>query len=80
MTINTYSPEWRRICEARWVLYDCKDSVRYMEGVLAKRGAKAHAELQADVLLVRQHAHNFTKRVAKQLIEQMEAEKNGTTA
>lgn len=77
MTINTYSNEWRRICEARWVLYDCKNSERYMEGVLAKRGPKGHAQLQADVWLVRQHLGHFTKRVAKQLIDQMEGENNG---
>jgi hypothetical protein len=69
--IDTYSPEWRRICEARWVLLECRDQKKYLEGVREKRGAKGHQMLVDDIKAVRPHIDKFTKRIAAELIARM---------
>lgn len=76
MKLDTYSNEWRRITEARWFLRECEDTVKYARAVAEKRGEKAKDQLLRDVMLVRPHMDNFTKRVAAQLIEQMKGQGN----
>jgi hypothetical protein len=69
--IDTYSDEWRRICEARWVLRECRDIQRYYDGVLKFRGPIGQQMLMRDVMLVRPHIHHFTKKTAADLIAAM---------
>lgn len=69
--IDTYSSEWRRICEARWVLRECQHQAEYMQGVKEKRGTRGYNMLARDVAMVRPHINNFTLRIAAKLIAEM---------
>lgn len=69
--INTYSNEWRRLCEARWVLREAPNKKKYLDGIRERRGEKAAQELMDDVALVRPHIDHFTKRIAIELIAKM---------
>ncbi len=76
--IDTYSEEWRRITEARWVLRECRDTKRYLDGVLKARGQAGYDTLVTDIQRVRFYNDKFTKRVAAELIQQMKAEDEET--
>jgi hypothetical protein len=71
MKIDTYSEEWRRLTEARWVLRECKHMGEYLKGVKEKRGDSGHKLLLDDIYRVRPHLHSMTKKVALEIIEQM---------
>lgn len=79
--IDTYSNEWRRICEARWVLREAKNKKTYLDGIRERRGQKAADELIDDVALVRPHIDYFTKKIAIYLIAEMKDknDKSGNT-
>lgn len=75
ITLDTYCDEWRRICEARWYLRDCKDRRGYYDGVVKVRGYEAGQQMLRDAQLVAPHNRHFTKKLAAQLIEQMRQER-----
>lgn len=70
--IDRASEEWRRICEARWVLRECKDIKGYMAAVLHSRGRDAHNMLMNDIVLVRPHIECFTKKIAAEIVAKMQ--------
>ncbi len=74
MKLDTYSPEWRRITEARWVLRECSNIKNYLDGVKQRRGEAGYTMLVNDIKLVRPHIDNFTKRLAIELVQQLKAE------
>lgn len=74
MKLDTYCEEWRRITEARWVLRECVNREAYLLGVKDKRGDKGYTMLLRDINMVRPHIHNFTKRLAVELVQQLKAE------
>jgi hypothetical protein len=69
--IDTYSQEWRRICEARWVIRECENEAEYMAGIIKTRGKHGCKMLDDDVKMLRPLMDRFTKKVAAELIEQM---------
>lgn len=69
--IDTYSQEWRRICEARWVIRECPDEDAYMLGIQKTRGKRGYEMLRDDVTMLRPLMDKFTKKLAADLIKQM---------